>query len=126
MKPVKFLAGQLADRLLRVKFICSAVTEQADLDAFKGKPSLPLVIGVSIIIISSLMGWPAVAAMGVVSVRMNQPWIAVIGAPLVYGISHLLFMVGIWLSGGKYSLIFLRWLSRVSVEKLQTYSTFGE
>lgn len=122
MKRIKSLPTQLADRLLQIQFVSTAVVEQADLSAFKKKPSLLIIIGVLTICLSFFMGWPAVAAIGVVSIKMDQPWIAIIGGPLTYGLSHLVFILGMYLSGGKYSIIFLRWLSRVSVEKLQAWS----
>ena len=122
MKRIKYRPAQLADRLLQIQFVSTAVVEQADLSAFKKKPSLLIIIGVLTICLSFLMGWPAVAAIGVVSIKMDQPWIAIIGGPLTYGLSHLIFILGMYLSGGKYTTIFLRWLSRVSVEKLQAWN----
>ena len=122
MKQIKALSARFADRLLHIRFVKNAVAEQANLDAFKGKPTPIILAGVLTIIFSFVMGWPAVAALGAVSLKMEQPWIAVIGCPLIYGLSHLLFILGMYLSGGKYSLIFLRWLSRISVEKLRAWS----
>ena len=122
MKRIKSLPEQLADRLLQIQFVSTAVIEQADLSAFKKKPSLLIIIGVLTIGLSFFMGWPAVAAIGVVSIKMDQPWIAIIGGPLIYGLSHLIFILGMYLSGAEYTIIFLRWLSRVSVKKLQAWS----
>jgi hypothetical protein len=122
MKQFKILSARFADRLLHIPFVENAVNEQATLDAFKGKPSPLILAGVLAIIISFVIGWPAVAALGAVSLKTEQPWIAVVGCPLIYGLSHLLFILGMYLSGGKYTLIFLRWFSRISVEKLQTWS----
>lgn len=92
-----------------------------DLSAFKEKPSLQVITGVFLICLGSLLGWPAVAFLGVLAVKFNEPLLAVIGGPLVYGFSHLVFMLGMYFSGVKYTIIFFRWLSRVTVEKLSSW-----
>ena len=99
-------------------FVRSAIEEQADLSAFKGKPTPMVLAGVLAIGVSYLIGWPAVAALTFLSVELHEPWIAVLGCPLTYGLSHLVFLLGMYLSGAVYSLIFLRWLTRVSMVKL--------
>ncbi len=99
-------------------FVRSAIDEQADLSAFKGKPTPLVLAGIFCIVFSFILGWPAVGALGVLSVKLHNPWIAAIGGPLVYGFSHLVFLLGMYLSGAVYSMIFLRWLTRVSMEKL--------
>jgi hypothetical protein len=45
-----------------------------------------------------------------------------VGGPLTYGLSHLVFLLGMYLCGAVYSLIFLRWLTRVSMEKLLAWA----
>ncbi|MFV0436063.1 MAG: hypothetical protein ACK5PS_01520 [Desulfopila sp.] len=105
-------------RLAATTFVKTAIEERANLDAFREKPTPTILAGVLIIIISSLLGWPAVVALGVLSVKLETPWIGVVGAPLVYGFSHLLFLLGMYLSGMVYSMIFCRWLARVTIERL--------
>ncbi len=99
-------------------FVRSAIDEQADLSAFKGKPTFLVLAGIFCIVFSFVIGWPAVGALGVLSVKLHNPWIAGVGGPLVYGFSHLIFLLGMYLSGAVYSMVFLRWLTRVSMEKL--------
>ena len=122
MKRFKTLPAQLADRLLKIQFVSTAVSEQADLSAFNEKPSLLIIIGLLTIGLSYLIGWPAVAGLGIVAIKLNQPLIAIIGGPLTYGLSHLVFILGMYLAGAEYTVIFLRWLSRIGVEKLQAWS----
>ena len=122
MKTFKTLSAQLADRLLKIQFVSTAVSEQADLSAFKEKPSLLIIIGLLTIGLSYLIGWPAVAGLGIVAIKLNQPLIAIIGGPLTYGLSHLVFILGMYLAGAEYTVIFLRWLSRTGVERLQAWS----
>ncbi len=121
MKTFKTLSARLADRLLRIQFVSTAVSEQADLSAFNKKPSLRIILGLLTIGLSYLIGWPAVAGLGIVAIKLNQPLIAVLGGPLTYGLSHLVFILGMYLAGAEYTVIFLRWLSRTGVEKLQAW-----
>lgn len=103
-------------------YVRSAIEEQADLSDFKAKPTPIVLAGVFCIGFSYVIGWPAVAALGLLSVKLHNPWIVAIGGPLTYGLSHLVFMLGMFLSGAKYSLIFLRWLTRVTMEKLLSWA----
>jgi len=105
-------------RFAAIDFVRKAIEEEADLTAFKEKPSLQVLAGVFLICFSFLLGWPAVALCGIAALKLHEPMIAVIGGPLVYGLSHLVFLLGMYFSGAKFTLIFLRWLSRVTVEKL--------
>ncbi len=104
-------------------YVRSAIRDHADLSAFKKKPTPTILAGVFAIGLSFVMGWPAVAALGVLSVKLHNPLFFAIGGPLIYGLSHLVFLFGMYLSGTVYSLIFLRWLTRVSMEKLLAWTT---
>lgn len=108
--------------LADTSFVRTAVEEQADLSAFREKPTLMVIIGVLLIIIASLLGWPAVTLLGIIAIKLNEPLIAVIGGPLVYGFSHLVFLLGMYFSGAEYSVIFLRWLVRVIMERLAAWA----
>ncbi len=120
MKQTQSLTGRLADRLLTKPFVAEAVRDRADLSAFKEKPSLRIISGLLAIGLSYLIGWPAVAGLGIAAIKLHQPWIAFIGGPMVYGLSHLVFILGMYLCGAEYSVVFLRWLTRKGVEQLQS------
>ncbi len=96
--------------------------DRADLSAFKEKPSPRIIAGLLAIMISYIIGWPAVAALGFLALKLHEPWIVIVGGPLTYGLSHLVFLLGMYLCGAVYSLIFLRWLTRVSVGKLLVWA----
>jgi hypothetical protein len=98
-------------------FVQTAIKEKADLAAFREKPTPTVLAGVFAIGLSFLLGWPAIAALGVLSLKLQTPWIVVIGGPLTYGLSHLVFLLGMYLSGAVYSLIFCRWLARITMER---------
>ena len=116
----------MAAILLKKPFVANAVARKADLEAFREKPSLRIIFGLLTIGLSFLFGWPAVAGIGVVAAKVHQPWIVVIGGPLIYGFSHLVFIFGMYLCGAKYSMVFLRWLTRKGVEQLQDWGRLQE
>ncbi len=109
---------KLVAKLVSMPFIRKALADNADLSAFKGKPSLKVVLGVSSIAISYVICWPLITFLGAVAIHYKRPVIAVAGGPLAYVLSHLVFLLGMYLAGAHYSLIFLRWLTRVTMLKL--------
>jgi hypothetical protein len=104
-------------RISETKYVRSAIEEKADLSAFKEKPSIRVILGVSAICFSYVIGWPAISALGALAIYLNRPLLIAIGGPLVYGLSHLVFLLGMYLAGYDYTKIFLRWATRVAVEK---------
>lgn len=108
----------LALRLMHVPYVRSAVVEKADLSAFAGPPTLRIIAGVLAIVLSFIICWPAITALGVLSAYCEQPWIVAVGGPTLYGLSHVCFIIGMWLSGEKYTRIFLRWATRKGTERL--------
>ena len=118
MKKIIYLIRQAVLKTAEKDFVRQAIADQADLSAFNEKPSVLVISGIFVICLSFVLGWPAVAALGALAVQLDEPMIAVIGGPLTYGLSHLVFLFGMYLSGGKYSLIFFRWLTRIIMEKL--------
>ena len=106
------------ERIEQTHFVQTAIEEQADLSAFRKKPTPRVVAGISVICLSYIIGWPAVTALGAISIYLKEPLIVAIGGPLTYGLSHLVFILGMYLAGAEYSKVFLRWATRVAVEKL--------
>jgi hypothetical protein len=104
-------------KIAQTEFARSAVADKADLTAFKQRPSVRVVAGISLIGFSYIIGWPAVAALSALAVYLQKPLVAIIGGPLTYGLSHLVFLAGMYLAGAEYTRIFLRWATRMAVEK---------
>jgi hypothetical protein len=104
-------------QISETKYVRSAIADKADLSAFKGKPSIRTILGVSAIGFSYIIGLPAIGALGALAIYLNRPWLIAIGGPLVYAFSHLVFLLGMYLAGYNYTKIFLRWATRVAVEK---------
>lgn len=105
---------KLVAKLVDLPFFRKALEDNADLSAFKGKPSLRIICGVSSIAASYIVGWPLITFLGVVAVHYRRPMIAIVGGPLAYLFSHLVFLFGMYLAGARYSYIFMRWLARVT------------
>ena len=109
-------------RIAETEYVRGALEEKADLSAFKKKPSLRILLGISTIGFSYIIGWPAISALGALSVYLNEPLLLAIGGPLLYGFSHLVFLLGMYLAGAQYTKIFLRWATRIAMEKLTNKS----
>ncbi len=105
-------------RLADTAYVRRAIEDNADLSAFRQRPSWRVIFGVGAIIFSYIIGWPLIAGLGAVSVYWNKPLIVAVGGPLAYGLSHLVFLLGMYLAGARYSMIFFRWATRVAVVKL--------
>jgi len=109
-------------RIAETEYVRGTIEEKADLSEFKKKPSLRVILGISLIGFSYIIGWPAIGAIGTLAIYLNEPLLLVIGGPLLYGLSHLVFLLGMYFSGARYAKIFLRWATRIVVEKLSSKS----
>ena len=107
----------IIERISRTAYVQSAIAEKADLSAFKAKPSLRAVLGILALGISYVIAWPAIAVLGYVAISIDKAWLLAIGGPLLYGFSHLVFLLGMYLAGFDYSKVFLRWAIRIVMEK---------
>lgn len=105
-------------RLAEIRFVRQAIEDRADLSAFKGKPPIKVIVGVCAIMFSYVIGWPLISALGAMAVYFEKSLIVVIGGPVAYGLSHLVFLLGMALAGTEYSIIFFRWVARVTVSKM--------
>jgi hypothetical protein len=108
----------LVNRIAATDYVRAAIADKADLSVFKQKPSPRSVVGIAIIGLSYIICWPAIGAIAVLSAYLNRPLLLAVGGPVLYGLSHLVFMLGMVLAGADYARIFLRWATRVLMEKL--------
>jgi hypothetical protein len=109
----------LVARLAARPYVRAAIADKADLSAFRQRPTLRILVGVGLILFSYVVGWPLISLLTAASFYLQQPLVGVVGAPLAYGFSHLIFILGMYLAGAKYTAIFLRWATRMAVVKLQ-------
>jgi hypothetical protein len=113
---------KIVSRLSRIRFVQSAIVNPVDLKAFRRRPDLRIISGVSAIAVSYIIGWPLISVLGMAAVHYGNAAIVAVGGPVAYGISHLVFLLGMYLAGAKYSRIFLNWaVSRGMTRLLQRY-----
>jgi hypothetical protein len=105
-------------RLAQIGFVRSAIEGEADLSAFKKRPTVRILAGVFLIGFSFVMCWPVIGLLGGIALHLKRPLLLAIGGPIIYFTSHGVYLAGMALSGAEYSWIFLRWLTRVGVEGL--------
>jgi hypothetical protein len=99
------------------------MAEKADLSAFKERPTPRMVFGLFLIGFSYVIGWPAVSALGMLSVYYREPLLVGVGGPTVYGLSHLVFIAGMYVAGTQYAGIFMKWATRRFMEKMMDGSS---
>jgi hypothetical protein len=109
---------KIANGIAQTKFGSKAINERADLSAFKQKPTAQNLLGIFLTCCSYIIGWPAIGLFAGLSLYWHEPLIIVIGGPLLFGLAHLVFLAGMYLAGGKYIMVFLRWATRITLEKL--------
>jgi hypothetical protein len=89
---------KIAEHLSRKKFVIKIMENPVDLSEFRQRPTPRLIIGLFLMAFSYVIGWPAVAALGVLAVWYKEPLIAVIGGPAIYTFSYVVFILGAWLA----------------------------
>ena len=95
---------EIANFLAGKTFVQKIMETPADLSEFRERPTPRLIAGLVLMVLSFIMGWPAVFALSALAVWFREPLIAVIGCPLTYGLSYGVFIVGAWLARAPYYL----------------------
>jgi len=109
--------------LAKTRYIREALEDPTELKDIWKQPSTRMIIGLSLVGFSYIIGWPAVAAMGILSVYFGEPLIALVGGPIAYGISHLVFLFGAWLAGAQHAQILIRYTTKVFFKKILRHGT---
>lgn len=89
----------LRQRLRRTHLVQRALQEPVDPQLLQ-RPSARIVVGLVLIGASYLIGWPAIAALGAVAAWIRQPKL-LLGGPVLYGLSWIVFVAGLALVGSK-------------------------
>jgi hypothetical protein len=119
MTPWWEMKARSAARLAQTRFGREAMAETASLSSlFVKKPTSRVWIGLGLIGLSYIIGWPAVGLLALIAFHTGEPMILALGGPLVYGLSHLVFIAGFYLAGSHYAPFFLRWATRKTIEKM--------
>ena len=101
----RYLAGK--------KFIQKIMEKPADLSEFKERPTPRLICGLILMVLSFIMGWPAIAALSVLAVWWQEPLIFVIGGPTTYALSYVVFIIGAWMARAPH---YMNTLTRYSLQ----------
>jgi hypothetical protein len=88
---------KIAQYLASKKFIKKILENPADLGEFRERPTPRLIAGLALMILSYVLGWPAVAAFSVLAVWFKEPLLVGVGG-LFYAASYIVFIIGAWLS----------------------------
>ena len=105
-------------RMARWGWVNRAIRDHADLEIFKHRPSVRMFIGLGVLTLSMLLGWPAVAVLGAIGIYLEKPLIALVGGPLIYGISWVIYGLAFLISGRDllhYAHALNRWIARKMV-----------
>ncbi len=102
------LAYKTGLRLAQIRFIRSALDDHADLAGLGPRRIVKLVSGLLLIAVSNAVCWPLIGVVTGLSAHRKMPYIAVVGAPVVYGIAFICCAIGMSMAGGKEAKIFLR------------------
>jgi len=101
--------------LAEKRFVQKIMEPPADLSEFKARPTPRLIAGLILMVLSFIVGWPAIAALGVLAVWWQEPLIIVIGGPSAYALSCLIFFIGAWMARAPH---YLNTLTRYSLQVL--------
>jgi hypothetical protein len=105
-------------RIEATAWMRNAMNNDDVLHIFREKPAGQVYLGMGLILVSYVIGWPAVAMMGVMAFYVGEPLILAIGGPLFYGLSHLVFLAGLYLAGKRYAIALAHWASRKALARL--------
>jgi peptidoglycan/xylan/chitin deacetylase (PgdA/CDA1 family) len=105
-------------KLASTAYVKRAIKEQVTLNAFRVRPTPKFLVGVSLVLLSYALGWPMVGLFAFLAAYFKAPALLVVG-PVSYGVSHLVFLLGMYLAGRdciKYVDIVFSWSLRKTVE----------
>ncbi len=92
-----------ARRIARTKFGQKSLSNPDGLSILKQRPGKRVYVGVVLMAISFLLGFPALAFLSYLSVKLSKPMTIAIGGPAVIILAHIVFGVGVYLAGQNYA-----------------------
>lgn len=91
--------GSIRRWLLGTRLVQRALATPVD-PRLLGRPPTRIVVGLSLLGASYILGWPAIIALGSIAAWLGQPKL-LLGGPVLYGLSWLVFAVGLVFIGSK-------------------------
>src|SRR3989339_151648 len=94
MMPWREIKARTVARLARTRFGRDAMAETTSLSSLFVKPTPRVCVGLGLMGLSYIIGWPAVGLLALIAFHTGEPIILAIGGPLVYGFFPLFFFGG--------------------------------
>lgn len=108
---------KLARYLARVGIGRWAMEAEVDLGPLKARPGPRIYFGIAMIILSFIVGIPGVVVCGLLAAKYQAPRILVLGGSAAMLLNYSLFGIGIYLAGGNYAAVLLRWALREFIKR---------
>jgi len=105
--------------LAQTKFGQKSLTRPDGLSILKQQPGTRVYVGIVLLVVSYLIGLPALAFLSYLSVKLNKPMIIAVGGPVVFLLVHIMFGVGVYLAGRNYAVEGLYWATRRFLHKYE-------
>lgn len=102
----------------RKEFCRNAINERADLAVLRQQHTLPEKIGIFLIVFSFIMVIPSFFIVGLIAADLKKPMVGIVGIPLAYGISWLILVIGMYLTGPRYAKALGRRITKLVLEKI--------
>lgn len=109
--------NSIALRLARTKFGQKALTLPDGPGILRPKPTTRVYGGLALMALSYLTGLPALAFLSYLSVKMSKPTIIAFGGPVILGLVHIMFGMGVYLAGKNYAIEALLWAAKKFLKK---------
>jgi len=109
---------KVALHFARKEFCRNAINERTDLTVLRQKHTLPEIIGIFLIVFSFIIVIPSFFIVGLIAADLKKPMVGIIGIPLAYGISWLILILGMYLTGPRYAKALRRWITNLVLEKI--------
>ena len=111
------LLRSLARRLAQTKFGQKSLSNPDGLSILKQQPGKRVYVGLVLIVMSFLLGLPALAFLSYLSVKLSRPMIIAVGGLAVIILVHIVFGVGVYLAGQNYASKVLQWATKRFLQK---------
>lgn len=115
------MKGKIAQYLASKDYIKKLMETPADLREFKERPTPRLITGLALMILSFLLGWPAVGAFSSLAFHYKEPLLVLVGG-FFYGLSYFVFIFGAWLARSPH---YVGILMRCGMQRLMNKLFFG-
>ena len=115
-----FLFRPIARALYRTRFGRRTIENKAHRADVRWPPPPSIIAGLTLLVLSFVVGWPLVALLTYLGHLLNSAWLIGLGAPAALVMSWMVFVVGIALIGKRGMVegpIVARWLMRKFIER---------